>query len=164
MQRQINSVFGLTCLCQEPPRASHLDFGLMKSNLYWAPPACEEETGRQDQRRRKKLLKNTCEEGVGDGKWTDKHEQGSKSNRNKKKRQTWRQHHNCQLKRGRSLISDTRTGLKQTTVISVCLTGLIFAEEVCDGLGQRRHVRQPPSQTCVLTAFSPSRCFSWAAG
>lgn len=33
-----------------------------------------------------------------------------------------------ELKRGGSFISDTRTGLKQTTVISVCLTGWVFAD------------------------------------
>lgn len=61
----------------------------MKSNLYWAPPACEEETVRQDLRSRKKNCFRRHpekEEGVGDGTWTDKQEQGSKTNRGKKKK------------------------------------------------------------------------------
>lgn len=67
-----------TCQCQEPPRASHLDFGLMKNNLYWAPPTCGE-TERQDQGRREYILKS--KERVGDGKWAEKQEEGSKTDR-----------------------------------------------------------------------------------
>lgn len=68
-----------------------------------------------------------------------------------------------ELKRGRSYISDTHAGLKQPTVVSVCLTGIILLKR-CDGLGRRSRARQRPSPSCILTAFSPSRWFSWAAG
>lgn len=54
----------LTCLCQGPLMASHLDFGLMKNSLYWAPPTCMEGTERQ---RRDELEKQTEQNVIGRG-------------------------------------------------------------------------------------------------